>query len=129
MNIVVAGRLIPIARAEIDVSHGSRELLKDVLRQLQRWARPGLAWLHIENGASCETGEAGRLRRNGRGPANLVLVADGKTFLLACAVGDQAPSAEHRALRADMRAAGAEVATVRDRDGALAKLAEWGLIR
>src|SRR6516225_2065924 len=109
-----------------------QQLQRSVLAHLGRRGVPGLWWCHVPNGGYRGAIEAAIFKSLGviAGVPDLLLIFSGQTYglELKAAKGGRLSPAQIRT-QAQMRQAGAVVATVTGIDEALQQLESWGLLK
>jgi hypothetical protein len=119
------------AKLFVGAAPNEDQIHRGVVQFLRYGARAGVAWFHVPSGGARRRVEAARFVGLGAKPGvpDLLLIADGRVFALELktAVGRLSP--HQVAMHAELRAAGAEVATVQSLDAAIAQLTTWGLTR
>jgi hypothetical protein len=94
-------------------------------------ARPGVKAFHVPNGGKRSKAEAGRFKALGvvRGIPDLVVIADGRALFLELKATDGRLSPDQVKAHAELKTAGAIVATVFGLDAAIDQLKRWGVLR
>ena len=107
-----------------------QEIQKALADHLRARAAAGTYWFHPANGGARTAIEGAILKACGvrAGTPDLILIKDGKTFGLELKAANGRVSCQAQA-HAEMKAAGAEVATAFGIDDALAQLERWHLLR
>ena len=110
--------------------HPESQLQRSVAAHL-RLRQPNVFWFACENGGYRTAIEAAILKSCGikRGVPDLIVIRAGKTFALELKAPGGRVSPSQQTAHQEMRAAGAEVATVFGIDDALAQLEAWQLLR
>ena len=104
---------------------------KALADHLRARAAPGTYWFHPANGGARTAIEGAILKACGvrAGTPDLILIKDGKTFGLELKADNGRVNPTQAQAHEEMRAAGAEVATVFGIDDAIAQLQRWQLLR
>ena len=111
--------------------HPEQEIQKALADHLRARAASGTYWFHPANGGARTAFEGAILKACGvrAGTPDLILIKDGRTFGLELKAANGRVSPAQAQAHEEMRAAGAEVATVFGIDDALAQLERWQLLR
>jgi hypothetical protein len=107
-----------------------QQLQRAVLDHLRWRAVPGMFAFHPANGGWRSAAEARILKSQGvvAGVPDIIILHKGRTYGLELKAAGGRLSPQQRECQAQMRAAGAEVATAVGIDAALAQLAQWRLL-
>jgi len=108
-----------------------QDVQRAVAEHLRLRRAPGVYWFHPANGGARTAIEGAILKACGvrAGVPDIICIRDGKTFALELKAPTGRLSDAQRIAHDEMRAAGAEVATVVGIDAALEQLEGWGLLR
>jgi hypothetical protein len=119
---VAAGRVMPRSRAQSE---------RDLIQHLRLRAPAGTFWTHFPAGCRRSRVTGAILKGMGAraGVPDLLIVRDGRLFVLELKAGRGGLSDTQRETHAEMRAAGAVIGTASGIDEAVDTLVEWGIIR
>ena len=112
-------------------NYEEERLQKALVQHLMLRAKPGVVWFHVPNGVSSSPRTGARMKAMGlvAGVADLYFLSpDGRSAFLELKAPKNYPTAEQKAFRDRVIAAGARWEWSKDLDHALSVLTEWGIL-